>query len=77
MARLVLQVLHHRTESRGNLIRDDYPYLDNDNWLVHTVAQRTGAEDTRVWDIPIPEDWRVHRPPQGKALHPYFVGAPV
>jgi succinate dehydrogenase/fumarate reductase flavoprotein subunit len=73
--RVILQVLHHRTESRGNLIRDDYPYMDNDQWLVHTVAQRASTGETRVWDIPIPEEWWISRPNPGKTLHPYFEGA--
>ncbi len=70
--RLVLQIMEHRKESRGNLIRDDHPFTDNDEWLVHTVIQRATERESRLWDIPVPEDWWILRPPKGKFLHPYF-----
>ncbi len=68
---LVLAVMGHRTESRGNLIRDDYPYTDNQKWLVHTVLQRDGAR-FRIWDTEIPSDWRLLDPPTDKSMHPLF-----
>jgi len=73
--RLILQIMEHRKESRGNIIREDYRHMDNDNWLVHTVVQRVSGRETRLWDIPVPEDWWILRPPKGKFLHPYFQGA--
>jgi len=72
--RLILQIMEHREESRGNIIREDYPHTDNDNWLVHTVIQRASGHETRMWDIPVPEDWWILRPPKGKFLHPFFQG---
>jgi succinate dehydrogenase/fumarate reductase flavoprotein subunit len=73
--RLVLEIMEHRKESRGNLIRDDFPFTDNDALLAHTVVQRTSDREKRLWDIPVPEDWWILRPPRGKFLHPYFQGA--
>ncbi|MCC6887748.1 MAG: hypothetical protein IT536_04360, partial [Hyphomicrobiales bacterium] len=31
-----------RRESRGPFYREDHPYIDNKNWLKHTIASRTG-----------------------------------
>jgi succinate dehydrogenase/fumarate reductase flavoprotein subunit len=31
-----------RKESRGYFFREDYPYIDNGNWLKHVVAKRAG-----------------------------------
>jgi succinate dehydrogenase/fumarate reductase flavoprotein subunit len=33
-----------RTESRGVHYRDDYPFTDNDQWLVENIANRSGDE---------------------------------
>ena len=33
-----------RKESRGYFFREDYPYIDNRNWLKHVVAQRVGDD---------------------------------
>ena len=68
---LVLAVMEHRKESRGNLIRDDYAYTDNRNWLNHTMVQRDGSR-YRVWDAQVPADWQVFDPPTNVALHPLF-----
>jgi succinate dehydrogenase/fumarate reductase flavoprotein subunit len=68
---LVLTVMEHRKESRGNLMRDDYRYTDNGNWLKHTLVQRDGSR-FRLWDAEIPADWRLVDPPTNTALHPLF-----
>lgn len=36
-----------RKESRGYFFREDYPMIDNGNWLVHSVLSREG-DDTRI-----------------------------
>jgi succinate dehydrogenase/fumarate reductase flavoprotein subunit len=69
---LVLQIMEHRTESRGNLIRDDYPFTDNENWLVHTLAQAVSPGESKIWDVPIPRDWWITKPEPGKEVHNYF-----
>ncbi len=71
---LVLDVMDHRAESRGNIVRDDCPYTDNDAWLSHTVV-RKGASGTEMWDIPVPEEWWLTPARRGKTLHPYFDGS--
>lgn len=71
---LVIDVMDHRTESRGNIVRDDHPYTDNDLWLTHTVVEKEpGSGGTRIRDIPVPEEWWLIPASRGKTLHPYFV----
>jgi succinate dehydrogenase / fumarate reductase flavoprotein subunit len=41
----------NRTESRGGHSREDYPKRDDENWLVHTLAQRTTAALNGASDI--------------------------
>jgi succinate dehydrogenase/fumarate reductase flavoprotein subunit len=72
--KLILQIMEHRKESRGNILREDYPHTDNDHWLTHTVVQRLSERETSLRDIPVPEDWWIFRPQKGKFLHPYFQG---
>jgi succinate dehydrogenase / fumarate reductase flavoprotein subunit len=68
-------VMRHRTESRGNILRSDYPATDNDNWLTMTVARRFGDE-VRLHDVPRPDDEH-HRPtPPEIVPHPFFRSTP-
>jgi len=39
---LTIRASLQRRESRGYFFREDYPYIDNRNWLKHTVARRSG-----------------------------------
>ena len=41
-----------RQESRGPFFREDYPYIDNKNWLKHTVVTRA-ENDIRIESAPI------------------------
>ncbi|HLE02543.1 MAG TPA: FAD-binding protein, partial [Dehalococcoidia bacterium] len=72
LLRLSLMVMRHRTESRGNLLREDYPFIDNVNWLVHTVVQKRVNGSLELWDIPIPEEWWVNKPERRQVPHPFF-----
>ena len=68
---LILRVLLHRTESRGNVIREDYPQTDNENWLRYTVARLGEEGEIHLWDEPVslaPGE-PVNRT---KVLHPFF-----
>lgn len=41
---LTIRASMQRKESRGYFFREDYPYIDNKNWLTHTVATRVGND---------------------------------
>lgn len=54
-----LRAYRYRTESRVAFIREDYPVIDNVNWVkMVVVKQENGA--LRLWDEPMPESW--HNP---------------
>ncbi len=38
----------NRKESRGAQAREDYPDRDDENWMKHTMAWRTGAKDVKL-----------------------------
>ena len=66
-AALACEAMAARRESRGELFRIDYPYMDNDNWLKWVLLQRTGAQMTPAVtfrDLPV-ADWPV-KIPRGK-----------
>ena len=41
---LTIRASLQRKESRGYFFREDYPLIDNGNWLKHTVATRVGDD---------------------------------
>lgn len=51
-----LRAYRHRTESRVAFIREDYPIIDNVNW-VRMVVVRQEEGGLRLWDEPLPESW--------------------
>ncbi len=56
-----LRAYRHRTESRVAFIREDYPVIDNVNWVrMVVVRQENGA--LRLWDEPVPESWHDPHP---------------
>ncbi len=45
----------NRKESRGPFYREDYPYVDNENWLCRNILKRVdGQWQSRVQPIPTP-----------------------
>ena len=67
-----VEVVRRRTESRGNVLREDYPYMDNENWLKYTFARMSGNGELGLFDEPIPEDEHHRIPERIKVLHPFF-----
>jgi succinate dehydrogenase/fumarate reductase flavoprotein subunit len=67
----VLTVLLHRKESRGNVVRPDYPYTDNRNWLKYTFCRKEATSEIGVWDEPLPPE-RLAGVERKKELHPFF-----
>jgi len=64
-----LRAYLYRTESRVAFIREDYPVIDNVNWVKMVVVQKQG-EMLKLWDEPLPESFHVVpvRPTQHKHL---------
>jgi succinate dehydrogenase/fumarate reductase flavoprotein subunit len=70
---LVLRFLKHRTESRGSVLREDFPYTGNECWLVRTFSRKQANGEIVLWDEPIPEEeWVFRKPVREKILHPFF-----
>ncbi|GBC82764.1 Fumarate reductase flavoprotein subunit [bacterium HR10] len=55
MAEVACEAMLARKESRGELIRADYPYQDNDDWLRWIIVRRQGEGEglsLSFWDLP-------------------------
>ncbi len=51
-----LRAYRYRTESRVAFIREDFPIIDNVNWVrMVVVKQEHGA--LKLWDEPLPDSW--------------------
>ncbi len=73
---LVFRASLERQESRQSHYREDYPYLDDANWLKLIVMRREGIRiSIRHEPIPV-ERWAVKPERQGKIAHPVqmFIG---
>jgi succinate dehydrogenase/fumarate reductase flavoprotein subunit len=53
-----LRAYLYRTESRVAFIREDFPVIDNVNWVKMVVVQRRG-DGLKLWDEPLPESFHV------------------
>ena len=53
-----LRAYLYRTESRVAFIREDFPVIDNVNWVKMVVVQRQG-QTLKLWDEPIPESFHI------------------
>ena len=65
------EVMLHRQESRGNVLRSDFPYTDNKDWLVRTIARWNGIR-TVIRDEPRPNDERFAHTDAERTPHPFF-----
>ncbi|MFQ5850413.1 MAG: FAD-dependent oxidoreductase [Candidatus Binatia bacterium] len=54
----VLRAYLYRTESRVAFIREDFPVIDNVNWVKMVVVQHQG-DRLRLWDEPIPDSFHL------------------
>lgn len=66
----ILRAYLYRTESRVAFIREDYPVIDNVNWVKMVVVQNRGAY-LRLWDEPLPESF--HLIPVRPTQNPHLV----
>jgi succinate dehydrogenase/fumarate reductase flavoprotein subunit len=64
-----LRAYLYRTESRVAFIREDYPVIDNKNWVKMVVVQSQG-DGLKLWDEPLPESFHIDpvRPTQNLHL---------
>jgi len=67
VAQLACVAMAARTESRGELFRVDYPYMDNDRWLKWLLLRREGESfDPVITERALPyEKWPI-QPPKGQ-----------
>jgi succinate dehydrogenase/fumarate reductase flavoprotein subunit len=70
VAMLQLKSALFRRESRENL-REDYPFIDNQNWLKWVTVRREG-EEMKVGTEALPFERYPVKPGTGKALHPLW-----
>jgi succinate dehydrogenase/fumarate reductase flavoprotein subunit len=70
---VLLMVLLHRKESRGNVLREDFPYIDNKEWLKYTVVRKNRAGEIEIWDEPVPETGEYNLPERKRMRHPFFM----
>lgn len=66
-AEMTLRASLMRTESRTSHFREDYPFMDNDNWLKWIVIKRseTGEMSLRAEPLPVGSNYKIV-PPSGK-----------
>lgn len=67
-----LAVMLHREESRGNVLRSDYPYIDNERFFCYTRVRCGANGQPLVWDEPVPEETVFTYPPKTKVAHRFF-----
>ena len=68
-----LRVVLRRKESRGNVLREDYPETDNIEWAKFTVLKKGATGNIEIWEEPVLED-KDHLPVQrSKTRHPFFL----
>jgi succinate dehydrogenase / fumarate reductase flavoprotein subunit len=63
--KLLTQFSLYRQESRGGFFREDYPFTDNERWLVHVIGYRQPDGSLRLEERPV--DLPYARPAESKA----------
>lgn len=67
------RVMRHRTESRGNVLRSDFPYTDNVDWLCMTRAKLRADGTIQLWDVRRPDGSDYRPVARAHSPHPFFV----
>ena len=52
-SRVAAKMALERRESRGLHLRDDYSYIDNENWQVRQLAELVNGEDKLSKKVPV------------------------
>jgi succinate dehydrogenase/fumarate reductase flavoprotein subunit len=68
---LIMHAYVYRQESRGGFVREDYPEIDNSNWLKWIRIKRQ-TDGFNITADPIPIADYPLRPKKGKSIHPIF-----
>ena len=66
-----LRAYLYRKESRVAFIREDYPVIDNVNWVKMVVVQRDD-KGLKLWDEPLPDLFHVDPVRPTQHLHLVF-----
>ncbi|MDP2917279.1 MAG: FAD-binding protein [Dehalococcoidia bacterium] len=72
VAEMMLRSWLFRKESRIGCLREDYPYVDNENWLKWTLLKQEGGK-MKLWAKDIPPGR--YKPDKARYLHPIFEAA--
>lgn len=67
-----LRVMLRTKESRGNVLREDYPEVDNIELAKFTVSRKAASGDIEIWEEPVPEDQDYPPVQRIKTRHPFF-----
>ena len=75
-AEMHLRSMLERKESRFGALREDYPYLDNANWLKWIFIKKgVGTGKMKIWTEHIPADRYKFKPKNEMSLHPFWARA--
>jgi succinate dehydrogenase/fumarate reductase flavoprotein subunit len=74
-AEMFLRTSLERKESRSGALREDYPYVDNENWLKWIFVKKGSSGAMEIWAEDIPVDNYTFKPKTGKFLHPFWARA--
>jgi succinate dehydrogenase/fumarate reductase flavoprotein subunit len=67
----ILRAYHHRRESRVAFLREDFPDIDNQDWLRLVLVQRREG-GLHLWDEPIPDAFHLTPPRRTRNRHIAF-----
>jgi succinate dehydrogenase/fumarate reductase flavoprotein subunit len=71
-AEMVLRSALYRTETRGGNFREDYPFIDNENWLKWVIIKPCEDGAMELSSRPIPIESYPFKPNYSRIEHPIF-----